>query len=278
MNTVFALWKRGLKAFVRNKTGLVFSLIFPFFFVYVFGAVFKNDFIDNPIAYMLSGVIITTVFEGSLNLASSTVDDMVSGFMKEVLVSPAKRIAVAMGQLLSAATVSTLQGLLILIIGLFIGIKFTSWTTPIYILVSMITIGLVFSGVGLFMATKVRNGQTFQIIKTAVTMPLTFISGAYIPLSMLPDSLRYVAYINPMTYATAFFRMIVLEKTNLTTAQLVQEELAISINGFIVSPFMSFAIILAIGVIFLLLSTFSFVKTDFSRLNRSSSDGNAIWG
>lgn len=108
MHTVFALWKRGLKAFVRNKTGLVFSLIFPFFFVYVFGAIFKNDFIDNPIAYMLSGVIITTVFESSLNLASTTVDDMVSGFMKEVLVSPAKRITVEMGQLLSAATVSTL--------------------------------------------------------------------------------------------------------------------------------------------------------------------------
>lgn len=278
MSTVFALWKRGLKAFIRNKTGLIFSLIFPFFFVYVFGAVFKNDFIDNPIAYMLSGVIITTVFEGSLNLASSTVDDMVSGFMKEVLVSPAKRIAVAMGQLLSAATVSTLQGLLILIIGLFIGIKFTTWTTPLYILISMISIGLVFSGVGLFLATKVRNGQTFQIIKTAVTMPLTFLSGAYIPLSMLPGSLKYVAYINPMTYATAFFRMIVLEKTDLSTAELVQEELAISINGFIVTPFMSFVIILAIGLIFLLLSTLSFVKTDFSRLNRSSTDGSAIWG
>ncbi|MDF2844093.1 MAG: type transporter [Herbinix sp.] len=278
MSTVFALWKRGLKAFIRNKTGLIFSLIFPFFFVYVFGAVFKNDFIENPIAYMLSGVIITTVFEGSLNLASSTVDDMVSGFMKEVLVSPAKRIAVAMGQLLSAATVSTLQGLLILIIGLFIGIKFTTWTTPLYILISMISIGLVFSGVGLFMATKVRNGQTFQIIKTAVTMPLTFLSGAYIPLSMLPGTLKYVAYINPMTYATAFFRMIVLEKTDLSTAELIQEELAISINGFIVTPFMSFVIILAIGLVFLLLSTLSFVKTDFSRLNRSSTDGSAIWG
>ena len=278
MSTVFALWKRGLKAFIRNKTGLIFSLIFPFFFVYVFGAVFKNDFIENPIAYMLSGVIITTVFEGSLNLASSTVDDMVSGFMKEVLVSPAKRIAVAMGQLLSAATVSTLQGLLILMIGLFIGIKFTTWTTPLYILISMISIGLVFSGVGLFMATKVRNGQTFQIIKTAVTMPLTFLSGTYIPLSMLPGTLKYVAYINPMTYATAFFRMIVLEKTDLSTAELVQEELAISINGFIVTPFMSFVIILAIGLVFLLLSTLSFVKTDFSRLIRSSTDGSAIWG
>ena len=278
MNTVFALWKRGLKAFIRNRTGLIFSLIFPFFFVYVFGAIFKNDFIENPIAYMLSGVIITTVFESSLNLASSTVDDMVSGFMKEVLVSPAKRIAVAMGQLLSAATVATLQGILILIIGLFIGIKFTTWTTPIFILFAMIFVGLAFSGVGLFLATIVRSGQTFQIVKTAVTMPLTFVSGAYIPISMLPGALKYVAYMNPMTYATAFFRMIVLEKTNLSTAELVKEGLAIDINGFIVTPVMSFAIIVTIGFIFLILSTNSFVKTDFSRVNRSSSDASALWG
>lgn len=278
MNTVLALWKRGLKAFVRNRTGLIFSLIFPFFFVYVFGAIFKNDFIDNPIAYMLSGVIITTVFESSLNLASSTVDDMVSGFMKEVLVSPAKRMMVAMGQLLSAATVATLQGILILVIGLFIGIKFTTWTTPLFILFAMICVGLVFSGVGLFLATKVRSGQTFQIVKTAVTMPLTFISGAYIPLDMLPNTLKYVAYFNPMTYATAFFRMIVLEKTNLSTAELVKEGLAIDINGFIVTPFMSFVIIIAIGIVFLILSTNSFVKTDFSRVNRSSSDASALWG
>jgi ABC-2 type transport system permease protein len=278
MNTVFALWKRGLKAFIRNKTGLIFSLIFPFFFVYVFGAIFKNDFIENPIAYMLSGVIITTVFESALNLASSTVDDMVSGFMKEVLVSPAKRIYVALGQLLSAATVATLQGILILVIGLFIGIKFTEWTTPFLILFSMVFIGIVFSGVGLFLATKVRNGQTFQIVKTAVTMPLTFLSGAYIPLSMLPDTLEFVAYFNPMTYATAFFRMIVLEKANLSIPELISEGLVVVINGYAVTPFMTFVIILIIGLIFLLLSTISFVKTDFSRLNRSSTDANAIWG
>lgn len=278
MKTVFALWKRGLKAFVRNKTGLIFSLVFPFFFVYVFGAIFKNEFIENPIAYMLSGVIITTVFESSLNLASTTVDDMVSGFMKEVLVSPAKRILVAMGQLLSAATVATLQGVMILILGFFIGIRFTSWITPVWVLLSMVCVGFVFSGVGLYMATVVRSGQTFQIVKTAVTMPLTFISGAYVPLSMLPKTLRFIAYFNPMTYATAFFRMIVLEKTSLSSAELVKEGLAIEINGFIVTPFLSFVIIIAIGSLFLILATRSFVKTDFSRLNRSSTDASALWG
>lgn len=278
MNTVYALWKRGLKAFIRNRTGLVFSLFFPFFFVYVFGAIFKNEFIENPIAYMLSGVIIATVFESSLNLASTTVDDMVSGFMKEVLVSPAKRISVAAGQLLSAATVATVQGIMILVIGLFVGIRFTMWTTPVFVLLAMICVGLVFSGVGLFMATKVQSGQTFQIIKTAVTMPITFLSGAYIPIEMLPTSLKYIAYINPMTYATAFFRMIVLEKTDLSTAELVNEGLAIDINGFIITPVMSFAIIVGIGLIFLMLSTNSFVNTDFSRINRSSNDANDLWG
>lgn len=277
MNTVYALWKRGLKAFIRNRTGLVFSLFFPFFFVYVFGAIFKTDFIEDPIAYMLSGVIIATVFESSLNLASSTVDDMVSGFMKEVLVSPARRISVAVGQLLSAATVSTVQGVLILLIGFFVGIRFTMWTTPIFVLLAMICVGLVFSGVGLYLATIVRSGQTFQIVKTAVTMPITFLSGAYIPISMLPSSLKYIAYFNPMTYATAFFRMVVLEKTNLSSAELAQEGLAIDINGFIVTPFMSFTIIVGIGLIFLLLSTNSFIKTDFSRISRSSTDANDLW-
>ncbi|MGK0466143.1 ABC transporter permease [Clostridium sp.] len=278
MNTVFALWKRGLKAFVRNRTGLIFSIIFPLFFIYVFGAIFKNDFIENPIAYMLSGVIIVTVFESALTLSSSTVDDMVSGFMKEVLVSPAKRIAVAAGQILTATTVSTVQGMLISVIGLFIGIEFTTWLTPIYVILAMICVGLVFSGVGLFLATVVKSGQTFQIVKTAITMPLTFLSGAYIPLSMLPSTLKYVAYLNPMTYATAFFRMIVLEKTNLTNAQLVKEGLAIDINGFIVTPFMSLTIILLMGVVFLTLSTLSFVNTDFSSMNRSSNDANDLWG
>ncbi|MFZ2257667.1 MAG: ABC transporter permease [Clostridiaceae bacterium] len=278
MNTVLALWKRGLKAFFRNKAGLIFSILIPFFFIYVFGAIFKNDFIENPVAYMLSGVIIVNVFESALTISSSTVDDMVSGFMKEVLVSPVKRVSVAAGQILTAATVSTLQGLLILVIGMFIGIKFTTWLTPVYVVLSMISVGLVFSGVGLFLSTIIKSGQTFQIVKTAIVLPLTFISGAYIPLSILPSGLKYVAYFNPMTYATAFFRMVVLEKTNLTTEQLIREGLAIDFNGFIITPFLSFGIIMVIGLIFLVLSTISFTNTDFSKINRGSNDGSDIFG
>ncbi|MGV8984310.1 ABC transporter permease [Clostridium sp.] len=277
MDIIIALWFRNIKIFARNRVQLIFTIIMPFFFLYVFSSIFKNDNIENPVNYMLAGIVITTVFQTSLTVATSTIEDIVSGFMKEVLVSPVKRIQIAAGQLLSAATIATLQGIIILIIGYFIGLQFTSWITPFAVIGVMIVVGLVFSGLGLFLATLVKNSQTFQVVITAITMPLTFLCGAYIPLSMLPKVLQYVAYLNPMTYTTAFFRTIILEKTALTTNQLVAEQLAFKIGNFVITPPISMAIVIIFGLIFLLLSTYVFSKVDFSRINRSKSKEGDIW-
>lgn len=271
MDIIIALWYRNIKIFARNRVQLIFTIIMPFFFLFVFSSVFKNQNIENPVNYMLAGIVITTVFQTSLTVATSTIEDIVSGFMKEVLVSPVKRIQIAAGQLLSAATIATMQGIIILFIGYFIGLKFTSWITPIAVIGVMIMVGLVFSGLGLYIATLVKNSQTFQVVITAITMPLTFLCGAYIPLSMLPKALQYIAYLNPMTYTTAFFRTIILEKTSLTTDQLIAEQLAFKIGNFIITPPISMVIVIIFGLIFLLLSTYVFSKVDFSRINRSKS-------
>lgn len=277
MQVIAALWFRNLKIFARNRVQLVFTIIMPFFFLYVFSAIFKNDNISNPVNYMLAGIVITTVFQTALSIATGTIEDIVSGFMKEVLVSPVKRIQIAAGQLLSAATIATLQGIIILFIGYFIGLKFTSLITPFVVIGVMAAVGLVFSGLGLFLAALVKNSQTFQIVITAITMPLTFLCGAYIPLSLLPKILQYFAYINPMTYTTAFFRTIILEKTSLTTDQLIAEQLAFKIGNFVITPFISMVIVIIFGLIFLLLATFVFSRVDFSRINRSKSKESDIW-
>jgi len=261
-----------MKEFLRDKTRVIFSVVFPFFFIYVFSAIFKNEFIENPIQYMLAGIIAATVFESSIRVSSSTIDDMVSGFMKEVLVSPVSRISVAAGQFLSSATISTVQGLIILIGGFVIGYRVTSPLTIFYVLLSLVFIGIVFSGFGLFLATITKSTQTFQVISMAITMPMVFISGAYIPLSLLPRTLEVISYFNPLAYAVAFFRTLSLEKANLTNAELLAEELAIKIGNFVVTPMLSMIILLVFGLLFLTLSTMSFVRADFSKINRSKAD------
>lgn len=277
MNVIGALWYRNIKIFVRNRVQLVFTIIMPFFFLFVFNAIFKNESIKNPVNYMLAGITITTVFQTALSIATSTIEDIVSGFMKEVLVSPVKRIQIAMGQILSAATIATLQGIIILFIGYFIGLKFTSLATPFAVIGVMIAVGLVFSGLGLFLAALVKNSQTFQIVQVAITMPLTFLCGAYIPLNLLPKALQFISYFNPMTYTTAFFRTIILEKTSLSNEQLIAEQLAFKLGGFVITPPISMLIVVSFGAIFLMLATFVFSNVDFSRINRSKSKEGDIW-
>ena len=272
MRVIHALWTRNLKAFIRNRPSLVFNLIFPFFFIYVFGEIFRNDYIENHISFMLAGIIIATVFDSSLRVSTSTIDDITSGFMKEVLVSPVSRLTIAIGQFASSATVAAVQGVIIFVVGFFIGLRVTSPLTVVYSILAMVFVGLVFAGFGLLLATKAKNIQTFQAVSMAITMPMTFLSGAYIPLSMLNDVLANIAYFNPMTYAVAFFRTIVLEKTGLPLADLVNEELAFEIGGLVIYPMTSILILLAFGAVFLVLSTIAFVRVDFSKMNRKKND------
>jgi len=272
MRVTHALWLRNLKAFVRNKPALIFNLIFPFFFIFVFGEIFRNDFIENPISYMLAGIIVATVFDSSFRVSSSTIDDMTSGFMKEVLVSPISRLNIALGQFVSSATVATVQGIIILVVGAFIGLKITSPLTIILAILTMVFIGLVLAGFGLLIATTTKNTQTFQAVSIAITMPMTFMSGAYIPFSMLPDALKWVGYFNPLTYAVSLFRTITLEKLDMPMHELVAEELAFEFGQLTLGPIQAFGILFVFGTLFIALSTFVFAKLDFSRMNRNKDD------
>lgn len=269
MRVITALWFRNVKLFVRNRVQLILMFIMPFFYLYLLSTMFESAFISNPLYYVLAGIVIIVVFQTSLNIATSTIDDIVSGYMKEVLVSPVKRIQIAIGQMLSSTTIATFQGILILIVGYLIGMRYTSMWTPIAIIAAMIMVGLVFSSFGLYLATCVKDAQTFQIISMAVTTPITFLCGVYVPLSLLPHGLQYLALLNPMTYATAFFRSLSLEKMSLSTDELMAEQLAFKIHHFIITPQISIIIVLLFGVLFLFLSTFAFTKVDFSLLNRT---------
>ncbi|MCL2434265.1 MAG: ABC transporter permease [Clostridia bacterium] len=272
MGTIFALWMRSFKLFVRDKTRLILSTVFPFFFVYVISAVFKNEFIESPVTYMLAGVVVSTLFDYSLRISASTIDDMASGFMKEVLVSPISRLSVAAGQFLASATIAAIQGLIIIIVGFCIGLRVTSPLTAVYMLLGMVYIGLVFSGFGLFIATKTKNTQTFQVMTMAITTPMTFISGAYIPFSVLPTAIKYIGRANPMTYAVALFRAILLEKMDLPQADLINEELAFKVGNFVITPYVSLFVLAAFGALFLALATLAFVRLDFSKINRNKVD------
>jgi len=276
MRVVKALWIRNLKAFWRNKPALLFNLVLPFFFVFVFSSIFQG-----AIAMMLAGIIIATAFDSGLRVSSNTIDDITGGFMKEVLVSPVPRFTIAVGQFVSSATIGSVQGLLIYIIGLVIfpDIRPDSPLTVLLVIASMAFVGLIFAGFGLLIATKSKNMQTFQAVSMAITMPMTFISGAYIPLSSLPVPLQWVGRFNPMSYAVHFFREIAIDSSDIQMEMILamEQELVFQFWGLNITPTVSVLILMIFGVVFLFLSTLTFTRVDFSKMHRNKMDAVDMW-
>ena len=134
------------------------------------------------------------------------------------------------------------------------------------ILSLMLVSAMTFSAVGLFLATVSRNSPAFQTISSMIMMPLTFVSGAYIPTTMIPGFLLPIVYLNPLTYTTSIFRYIALGAHTLDIGELVEQGMAFSIGGFVITPLMGLAITLLIGAFFFVLCVRKFDRADFSTI------------
>jgi len=265
MRGLFAVFSRNIVNFFRDRLRVIFSLVMSLFFMFVFSFVMKGSMsgIAQPMAYLVAGIVIMTVFQQALNNSTEILNDLSSGFMKEIIVSPIPRWQISLGQILSATAIACIQGSIILIMGFFIGLRVSAaglfGTFGI-----MIVAGVAFSSLGLYLATVSRNSSTFQIAVSVVAMPLTFLSGAYIPSTVLPHFLAPIVYLNPLTHITAIFRYVALGLYSSPVSALVKEGIAFDANGFIITPIISFGFIVLFGLAFFLLSLRKFTSADFS--------------
>jgi len=267
MSAVGAIVSRNLLNFIRDKARLFGTLFMSLFFLFIFSFVMKSAMsgLAQPMNYLISGVIIMAVFQSSLNNSTDILSDIASGFMKEILVAPITRVQISIGQILSSSIIAVIQGIIIAVLGLFMGLKLDAlhFTEMIGI---MVVAGITFGSIGLFLATIARNSAAFQIIAAIVVMPFTFLSGAYIPTTLMPSFLRPLIFINPLTYITGIFRYISLKMEGLSNAELVKQGVAQSVNGFTITPLMGLMIIVLIGLVFFGLCVHKFNKADFSNV------------
>ena len=264
---ITAILSRNLLKLRRDRMKLFLNLFMSGLFLFIFSFVIKSTApgLDHPLNYLISGIIIMTVFQSALSNSMNILEDISSGFMKEILVAPINRWQIATGHVLSAMVVSVIQGLIIVVIGLFMGLNI-DLLHGIAMVGLMLLVGLTFSALGLYLATLAKESGNFQLLIAIVSFPLTFLSGAYIPTMALPGILLPFVYLNPLTYTTAAFRFVALHLENMDTAGLVKAGVAFDINGFIITPFMSILLIIVMSAVFFSLCVSRFSKADFSRV------------
>jgi ABC-2 type transport system permease protein len=265
MNPITAIVQRNLLNYVRSKGRVFGSLFMSMFMLVMFSFLMKSSMssVNAPMNYLISGVIIMSVFQTSVNNSSDILSDIASGYMKEVMVAPIARSQISIGNILSGAVVAALQGAVTAIVGIAIGLRIDV-LQGILMLAVMFVSAMTFSAVGLFLATVSRNSPSFQTISSMIMMPLTFVSGAYIPTTIIPAFLLPIVYINPLTYTTSIFRYIALGANKMTAAELVNEGIAFQIGSFTITPVMGLLITVLIGAFFFAVCVMKFNRADFS--------------
>ena len=114
--------------------------------------------------------------------------------------APSSRKAGIAGRVIGDSLVIALQGLIILVFSLIIAtnIRITGIVPAI---LTGIILSIAFSSIGISMALKMGSQEGFQLIMNFLLMPLLFLSGAFYPIDTMPDWMKYLAYIDPLTYA-----------------------------------------------------------------------------
>ncbi len=109
------------------------------------------------------------------------------------------RVSIVLGNNFSIATISILQGIIIILLAPLIGVDLNLFYIPIALLF-ILMIGLTFTSVGIVLSTQMEDMGSFQGIQTFLTLPLFLLSSAFFPVTKLPYPIQIIAYFNPLFY------------------------------------------------------------------------------
>jgi ABC-2 type transport system permease protein len=203
------IWKRDLIRLSRDRAQIAGSLARPVLWLVILGLGMGSAVSGfggvRYVEYLFPGIVALNLLFASFLSAISIIWDREFGFLKEMLVAPIPRASIALGKAASGATVSTLQGCLVLLFIPVVGVS-VSWTRVALALPFMFLIAFAMTSLGLLVAARMTSFEGFGTIANFVIMPMFFVSGAVFPLDRAPRWLSILSRANPMTYAVEGLR------------------------------------------------------------------------
>lgn len=209
-----------LRKLRHDPTELLTRAIQPALWLVIFGEVFTRiraiptgdlTYLD----FLAPGVLAQSVLFIAIFYGIAVIWERDLGLVHKLLVSPASRAALVLGKALSAGVRALSQAVIVYLLAWLLGVKM-NWN-PLALAGVALTVLLgasVFSTFSLMIACIVKTRERFMGIGQIMTMPLFFASNAMYPIAIMPDWLKAVAHINPLTYEVdAMRRLMVLGGT-----------------------------------------------------------------
>jgi ABC-2 type transport system permease protein len=206
---------RAFTKIIRNPTLLFINLFTPLLFLLLFSQLLQKLSVflgptGSYLTYLTPGILVLNAVTGAFQSGMSIVNDLNSGFLSKVLLTPASRAAILVGRLMADLLVLLMQSAIIIGLALLLGLSIaTGLAGLLLIFVTLTFFGLAWSGLLLAVGLKTKKAETVSAVGNLLVFPLLFVSSALFPISIMPLWARTVSDYNPLSYVSNVTRGLV---------------------------------------------------------------------
>lgn len=207
LNNSYDMTLRWVRALIRQPWWVAVTLVQPVIWLLLFGALFKSV-VDIPgfeVAsyndYLAPGVVVMTAIFSAGWSGMGMIEDLDNGVMDRFLVSPVSRSPLIVGPIAQISINVIIQSLIIVGLALLIGATFPGGVLGVGALIACsVLLASAVAALSNALALAARQEETLIGIVTFFTLPLTFLSGTFMQLSLAPGWIQEVAKFNPVNW------------------------------------------------------------------------------
>lgn len=208
MKTVFYYFERDFVKWLRGRVTVVSSLIMPAAWLVFVGLALPTKFTDNYLAFITPGILVMTTLFSSLQGGTLMIFDKILGFLNKFLAMPSPRESMLYGKILFISVRGLLQATVILLIATLLGVRIWNPVNVILIYLTLFLFSVFFSALSTMIGLYLSDHDSYSAVNSMISMPLFFTSSALMPYEVMPSWLRFMARLNPVSYAIDSTRML----------------------------------------------------------------------
>ena len=256
LNALLAIAYRDLLKFLRDRSRLVGTLVFPAVFIIIlggaFGAAAQSGYKFEFQTFIFLGVFAQNMWSSAATGIISLIEDRENDFSQAIFVAPLSRYTILGGKILGESLVALTQGIVIFIFGLVIGVHIAP-SQMLALIPVAILICLYGGAFGLIVMANMNSQRGAQQVFPFILLPQFFLGGVFTPVDKFSPLLAFLSRISPLRYAVDLMRGVNYGGVEASAGAVLASQ-----------PF-NLAVMAATGSIFMLIGTALFVRKERMR-------------
>jgi ABC-2 type transport system permease protein len=188
----------GLRLHFRNKMAMIYSYLFPTFFLIAFWVLYRYE-VPPLVRHMGQLLTVTALGGACFGLPTTMVSERERGVWRRYRLTPVPTGSIVASTLAGRYLLLLIAGVIQLVLAMTLGMPTPRHPFDLWVAFTCVSFALM--GLGLVLATMADNVPAVQALGQCIFLPMLIIGGVAVPLESLPDWAQRISSFFPGRYA-----------------------------------------------------------------------------